>query len=577
MNKISGHSVVLAAFGAIVLWLGALAFNSGLAHAGSEELAHVISNTILAGAFSGLTALAIGRLRDGIYRPERSIYGLLGGIVAIAAGCHVLPTIAVIGIGVISGIVVVYGYEVLLRYFKIDDAVCAIPINGFCGAMGTVLVGPFMMADRLVMTRLEQTLVQLEGVAVSFVWAFGMGYVFFKTVDVLFGLRVSPHEEKVGLNTAEHGETIGTGLLQEALLDIVQGERDLTRRLDDSTGDESAEIAKLFNTFVERIQFLMLNISQNTRILNNSSDRLSNTSNNFSDSFEHILSDAKNLQKSANQVRQQIVDSSQVANDINENVSNIAGSANNMSRFLRDVSVTVEDVNRAIQHIAGNASDVKGISDRARQSAEKARLSMNSLKDATHKISGIIDLINAIAEETNLLALNAVIESARAGEAGKGFAVVAEEVKNLATQTAKATKDIADRIHQVNINTHDMEQVVEGISEIVEAVDNSINSISESVTKQSQSTEMVNSRVKESAHNADEVAEAINRVAEGAGHVSENMRSAANETERMFSSITGFTEESLSNQKNAKLVMQTSRDLASVAKQLIEIIRDYKL
>lgn len=577
INKISGHSIVLAAFGSLVLWLGSLAFNSGLAHAGSEELAHVISNTILAGAFSGLTAMAIGRLRDGLYRPERSLYGLLGGIVAIAAGCHVLPTLSVILIGILAGFVVYIGYEILLHWFKIDDAVCAIPINGFCGAMGTILVGPFMMADRLTMSRLDQTLVQLEGVVISFVWAFTLAYAFFKLVDIFFGLRVTPEEEKVGLNTAEHGETIGTGLLQEALLDIVQGDRDLTRRLDDSTGDESAEIAKLFNTFVERIQYLMLNIAQNTKILNNSSDRLSNTSNKFSNSFEHILEEAKTLQSSASQVKNQITNSADVANDISENVKTIAESAGKTSRYLRDVSETVEDVNRAVQHIAGNASSVRSISDRARQSADKAQHSMVSLKEATQKIIGIVDLIDAIAEETNLLALNAVIESARAGEAGKGFSVVAEEVKNLANQTAQATKEIAARIHQVNVNTEDMETVVAGISEIVEAVDTSISSISEAVNTQSASTERVSKRVKESADSADQVASSIAQVAAGAKNVSENMRSAASETEKMFSAITGFTEESMNNDENAKMVMRTSRDLSSVAKQLIEIIRDYKL
>jgi len=577
LQRIRGHNIVLAAFGSIIIWVGSLAFTSGLAHVGSEDIAHVVSNTILAGGFGGLTAMIIGRLHEGIYRPECSIYGLLGGIVSVTAGCHVLPASAVMIIGIMAGFIVFYGNELLARYFRIDDAVCAIPINGFCGMMGTIMVGPLMLEDRLTLDRWDQTIAQIQGVGLSFLWAFPLGYIFFYIMRALSELRVTPEEERIGLNTAEHGETLGTGLLQEALLDIVQGDRDLTRRLDQSTGDESAEIAALFNKFVERIQHLMLNISQNTKILNSASDRLSSTSGRFSDSFEGILGEARSLQTSAKQVSEKITSSADVANEINQNVQTIAKNAGDMSRYLREVSTTVEDVNRAVQHVASNTGDVRTISERAKQSAEKARRSMMGLKDTSNKIAGIADLIDAIAAETNLLALNAVIESARAGEAGKGFAVVAAEVKNLANQTANATREIAERIAQMNINTQDMEEVITGISEVIDAVDHSVTSISASLVEQSKGTERVNERVKESADNAAVMADAIAHVAEGAVNVSANMREAASETDKMFGSITHFTDESLSNQQNATNVKETSRDLASVSRQLIDIIRDYKL
>ena len=481
VGKIQGHNIVLAAFGGLILWLGTMAFNSGLAHAGSEELAHVISNTILAGAFSGLTALVIGRFYEKLYRPERSIYGLLGGIVAVAAGCHIFPTEAVIIIGILSGFIVYFGFEMMTRYFKIDDAVCAIPINGFCGAMGTLMVGLLMQADRLEMSRWEQTWVQIQGVGLSFIWAFGVGYIFFRIMDATVGLRVSPEYEAIGLNTAEHGATMGTGLLQEALYDIVEGDHDLTRRLDQSTGDESAEIAYLFNQFVERIQFLMVNIAQNTKVLNVSSERLSDTSEVFSKSFKTIFDNATTLQHSAKEVNDQIGGTSNTANEISRSVREIADSANNMSKNLQEVSSTVEEVNHSIQNVSGSAIDVRQMSEKARTSAEQAQTSMLSLKEAADKISGIAGLIDAIANETNLLALNAIIESARAGEAGKGFAVVAEEVKNLAAQTANATKEIASRIDEMEVNTNDMEQVITAIGDIINEVDSSISSISEAV------------------------------------------------------------------------------------------------
>ncbi len=577
-NHIQGHSIVLATFGSIVLWLGALAFNSGLAHAGSEELAHVVSNTILAGAFSGLTAMLIGRVHEGLYRPERSIYGLLGGIVAIAAGCHVFPTYATIIVGIVSGFVVYLGFEIMTRRFHLDDAVSAIPINGLCGAVGTILVGPLMMAERLGdTTRMEQTMVQLQGVGLSFLWAFPVAYIFFWCLEKFVGLRVTAEEEEIGLNTAEHGATIGTGLLQEALMDIVQGERDLTRRLDQSTGDESAEIAHLFNKFVERIQFLMISIAQNARVLNTSSDRLSKMAKMFGKNFDHIFESSSLLSESSRNVSKEVSSAANVAEEISHNVGTISESAGEMSSQLQEVSQMVANMTQAIRKMADNASDVSGVTTMAEDGARKAEESMQGLRDATQKISGIVDLIKAIANQTNLLALNAVIESAHAGEAGKGFVVVASEVKELASQTAKATEEISKRIAELQSNTQDMDEVVKSITGVISTINESISNISSSVNQQNHDTNVMSQKLDLSVGHAQQVAESISHVADGARSVSGNMRKAAIETDNMLNSIDEFTRETKENEDNASKVKKTSEDLSSVADELVAVVSKYKI
>ena len=230
--------------------------------------AHIVSNTMLSAAFGGMVGTIIGRFHDGLFRPDRSINGVLGGLVGITAGCDVLTTFGAITIGLTSGIVVYYSALIMERKFKLDDAVGAVPVHGFCGAWGTICLA-FLIpeANLATETRFEQFSIQVQGVLIAFLWAFTLAYIVFKVLDATIGLRVSAEHEIEGLNTAEHGTTLGTGLLQERLKDIVFGDGDLTKRLDTTTGDESAEVAYLFNEFMNRIQGFVKSIKGNTQKL----------------------------------------------------------------------------------------------------------------------------------------------------------------------------------------------------------------------------------------------------------------------------------------------------------------------
>lgn len=576
---IQGHSMVLAVFGGFVLWLGVMAFNSGLAKAGSFEVAHVISNTILGGSFGGLGCLIIGRLYEGTYRPERSLYGMLGGIVAVCAGCHVFSTNDTLIVSIVSGFICYFGFELLSSRFKIDDAVCAIPINGMCGIWGTIMVGPLIDPEHLPagMTHLSQTIAQLQGVGASFVWGFGASYPFFWLMNKYFHLRVTPQEERIGLNTVEHGATIGTGLLQEALFDMVEGEHDLTRRLDETTGDESAEIAYLFNKFVERIQYLMIDISQNSRILNTSSDRLSRVSSSFSESFDKIFVESTSLRDTTQELSLQVGDAAEIAKSMSSDVNQIAGSAGAMSSNLREVSRSVAHITSSIQAIANNATEVSSVTGNAKAYSDRASVAMHQLSHSTEKIDGVVDLIKEIAEQTNLLALNAIIESARAGEAGKGFAVVANEVKTLAEQTAKATDDITHRIEEMNRSTRDVEQVIYDITQIIELITTSINSISDAVTTQSRDTTRMATTIDQTADSAETVATSISTVASGARTVYDNMHLAAQQLGRVLTSVEEFTRQTKGNQESAQNVKKTSSDLSRIAAQLVKTVDEYKV
>jgi len=151
------------------------------------------------------------------------------------------------------------------------------------------------------------------------------------------------------------------------------------------------------------------------------------------------------------------------------------------------------------------------------EEAERAATQVKDLDDASQKIGEVVNLINDIAEQTNLLALNATIEAARAGEAGKGFSVVASEVKNLASQTANATEQIAAQVGAIQNATGSTVQVIEGIAQTIGKINGIAGSISAAVEEQSATTGEISRNVAEAAQGTEQVTRNIADVSQGAG------------------------------------------------------------
>ena len=146
-----------------------------------------------------------------------------------------------------------------------------------------------------------------------------------------------------------------------------------------------------------------------------------------------------------------------------------------------------------------------------------------SFRAAPSRIGDVVKLIRAIAEQTNLLALNATIEAARAGEAGRGFAVVASEVKTLASQTAKATEDIAAQIGAIQSSTAEAVEAIRQISGVMGDISRFTSTIAASVEEQSASTQEIGRNVHEAATGARELAGNMATVTEA---IEETNRSA---------------------------------------------------
>lgn len=253
--RMSGQSPVLATAGAFLLFVGWIGFNGGSTVAASKDVPHIVLNTILAGSFGATIGYLISWRQDGIILPEKSLNGMLGGLVAVTAGCMVLDTGGAMLVGALGGAGAIWFNTLLEKKFKIDDAVGAIGVHGFAGAIGTIALA-FLAAPETLPLKdpISQAGVQLAGVAVNFLWTFGVGLALFTFVNAFMHMRISAQEEHHGMNLVEHGTRFGIGHVEDALHSLVSGEADLKTRMKVEPGDEAEQLTALFNSLMDNLE-----------------------------------------------------------------------------------------------------------------------------------------------------------------------------------------------------------------------------------------------------------------------------------------------------------------------------------
>ena len=207
------HNIPFVALGAFLLWFGWFGFNPGsqLAAATTDDaraISHVFLTTNLAACAGGFFALAVSWMKYGKPSLSLTLNGILAGLVGITAGCDMVSSFGAVIIGTICGILMIYSVEFIDRTLKIDDPVGASSVHGVCGFTGTILTGLFSTSEGLFYGAGWSFLgAQVFGALVVGAWAAGMGFIIFKGLDKIHGLRVSKRVEEEGLDIYEHGES----------------------------------------------------------------------------------------------------------------------------------------------------------------------------------------------------------------------------------------------------------------------------------------------------------------------------------------------------------------------------------
>ncbi len=321
----------------------------------------------------------------------------------------------------------------------------------------------------------------------------------------------------------------------EAMQDIAEGDGDLSKRLDEDGKDEIAQLAHAFNTFAGKMSMLLTEVNSATTQLASAAEQMSAVT-----------------EQTNSGISQQQIETDMVATAINQmvaTVQEVARNAQNAASSAHEADARASEgrnvVDRTVNSINSLASEVDNVAN-----------SVNQLETDSEDIGTVLDVIRGIAEQTNLLALNAAIEAARAGEQGRGFAVVADEVRTLASRTQDSTNEIMEII----------ERVQGGARSVAEAMEAGRTQAHESVKQAAQAGDALKAIAASVA--------SINDMNTQIASASEEQSAVAEEVNRNVVNISQICQQS---RQGSEQTSKSAGELAQLASQLQIMLGQFKL
>jgi len=320
----------------------------------------------------------------------------------------------------------------------------------------------------------------------------------------------------------------------QALNDIADGEGDLTQRLKVQSNDEIGQLATAFNRFVERIQSVVSQVGETSNHLFSAVEKLHSLS-------EHYDHQMQGHSRETDQVVTAVTEMSSTAQEVAASASNAATATSDAARESDAARGVVGTAINSINRLVGEVHTASGV--------------IEQLAHETGKIGSVVEVIRGIAEQTNLLALNAAIEAARAGEQGRGFAVVADEVRSLAGRTQQSTKEINEMLQRLQ----------SGVKQAVDVMQASEERSQETVQEASHIATSLDSMVM-AVSTINDMNIQIATAAEEQHAVSEEINKNLVAIQQIVSELTDAAVESNS----------TTRDLASTGDKLRKLVSQFR-
>lgn len=341
-------------------------------------------------------------------------------------------------------------------------------------------------------------------------------------------------------------------VLVSALNSISSGE--INQKISVLSQDEIGNLAHNFNLFTERLLTILKAVKENSILIANSSNEMSQTTKTYSANAQSQASTIEEITASIEQISERV---DEVANHTDIQFNNL----NALSGKLKDLSTIIEEMNQIIQKTLGNTKTISVEAMSGEEALRSMNLSMNQIVESSKDMKNIIEIINTISEKINLLALNASIEAARAGTAGKGFAVVALEISRLADQTASSVKDIDNLIKKNN------KQILNGIDtvEVMMKKTNSINLGVESIVQKMNSIFEFMQRQITTKFLVEKETEIVKNRAEEIQLITKEQKVAFDE---IVKAITFINDISHSNTESSQVIANKSAELSKVADTL---------
>lgn len=326
------------------------------------------------------------------------------------------------------------------------------------------------------------------------------------------------------------------------------GNGKLNTRLNDASDDELGQIAKAFNSATSKISSMFRKLVEANMSLNASAVQVIGSASQLADSVHKTTNESSKVNSIADSLSDTMQKASNVSSDVVELVDTTLNSLQEMSTAIADIS---EITNRYATEFTA-----------ARKLVDTTNANIESLLQATNSIDSVANLINDLAEQTNLLALNATIEAARAGESGRGFAVVASEVKNLASQTTKATEDIRKSLGSVQVATREAVNSIKQIHTKISDMSTTTERIAATVLQQSTATQRMSDDMKDSSSSV--------------SLFSSSIAKSTQSSDVIKSSLSVVQKEALESSRNADQFKTTGEGLLALTQQIDDLVRSFE-
>ncbi len=351
----------------------------------------------------------------------------------------------------------------------------------------------------------------------------------------------------------------------ETLNEITKG--NLSVHLPEFSQDNH-ELKEAMSGMQESLCKLVADIKETAVGFSGSSRELNNTSKGMLENAGRVHKSTEEVAAATLEMSNNMNNVSAASEELSMNMKDIADNASLSQENVKTIANSTSELTSASQEIAQNTEKARNVSNQAVEHVRATNEQVGALEKAATEINDVTSTIQEISDQTKLLALNATIEAARAGEAGRGFAVVAGEVKDLASQTSTATKNIKNKIEIIQNVTKNTIEAINSINTVIEDVSKIVAAIAAAAEEQSATTQDVANNLNDTAERITVMTNSVAESSKAVQDVNHNIADAASLASNVATSIENVKADTLNIKENATVTYAYAMETSSVGEDM---------